>query len=529
MSKRAIISVFVILAILLGVGAGTVAAATAESTTCGIAAFAKDWWWSKNYDQDGEYGECSVDITIPSGVTIDSATLSFTHGYSQMAGSANGEAYIKTSQQVTPKDADHDFGTRWYGDVASTGTQAGSFTTVYEGSSSSFDITSFISSNIASKYYVAIKNLASPDIGIGSIKVTVTYSEVPETTAPPTTTPAPTTTAPPTTTPAPTTTAPPTTTPAPTTTAPPTTTPAPTTTAPPTTTPAPTTTAPPTTTSAPTTTAPPITGFITITSDPVGADVLFDGVLKGSTPLTIRALPVGVSHKIAVSKPGYYKEERIVSATTRGAQVSVKLEEMPTAKNVPHLTVSQTAVKTGVGVGEETLLDCAVLNNGDADAYDVKLTMEIGCGLSASFVMGASKAGGLVYWAKDVIKEGQAESATLRVTCQDIGQKFMPMKITYKDESGNKYTDDTSLSITCSEALAGEKEIDSDGDGWSDEQEQRVGTDPYIKDTDNDGIIDSQDLNPLVPEEKKGICGPTALLGIALLPLGLWGLFKKRR
>ncbi len=71
-----------------------------------------------------------------------------------------------------------------------------------------------------------------------------------------------------------------------------------------------------------------------------------------------------------------------------------------------------------------------------------------------------------------------------------------------------------------------EKEIDSDRDGWSDEYEQKVGTDPYIKDTDNDGIIDSQDLNPLVPE--KGICGPTAVLLIAMLPVAIYRLRRMR-
>lgn len=46
-----------------------------------------------------------------------------------------------------------------------------------------------------------------------------------------------------------------------------------------------------------------------------------------------------------------------------------------------------------------------------------------------------------------------------------------------------------------------EKIEDSDGDGWSDEQEQRAGTNPYSVDTDGDGIWDPKDPNPLKAEE----------------------------
>jgi len=45
---------------------------------------------------------------------------------------------------------------------------------------------------------------------------------------------------------------------------------------------------------------------------------------------------------------------------------------------------------------------------------------------------------------------------------------------------------------------------DSDGDGWTDQQEINAGTDPYNKDTDGDGYWDPKDENPLdqnVPEE----------------------------
>ncbi|MDQ7824418.1 MAG: PQQ-binding-like beta-propeller repeat protein [Candidatus Eremiobacteraeota bacterium] len=46
-------------------------------------------------------------------------------------------------------------------------------------------------------------------------------------------------------------------------------------------------------------------------------------------------------------------------------------------------------------------------------------------------------------------------------------------------------------------ALNGDMRKDSDGDGWTDEVEKRLGTDPLNKDTDGDGLIDSADKNPL--------------------------------
>jgi hypothetical protein len=42
---------------------------------------------------------------------------------------------------------------------------------------------------------------------------------------------------------------------------------------------------------------------------------------------------------------------------------------------------------------------------------------------------------------------------------------------------------------------------DTDFDGWTDDFERGAGTDPYIKDTDKDGIWDSKDPNPLVSQE----------------------------
>ena len=48
--------------------------------------------------------------------------------------------------------------------------------------------------------------------------------------------------------------------------------------------------------------------------------------------------------------------------------------------------------------------------------------------------------------------------------------------------------------VSCAEPL------DSDGDGWSDSQETRAGTNPDSVDTDNDGYWDPYDSNPLNAE-----------------------------
>ncbi len=44
-------------------------------------------------------------------------------------------------------------------------------------------------------------------------------------------------------------------------------------------------------------------------------------------------------------------------------------------------------------------------------------------------------------------------------------------------------------------------DIDTDGDGWTDEQEKTMGTNPYNRDSDQDGINDPEDPNPLVEDE----------------------------
>lgn len=58
-------------------------------------------------------------------------------------------------------------------------------------------------------------------------------------------------------------------------------------------------------------------------------------------------------------------------------------------------------------------------------------------------------------------------------------------------------------------------QLDSDGDGWSDEKEREMGTNPHSVDSDNDGINDPQDPNPTVPEKKvPGFEAVFAIIGL---------------
>ncbi len=60
--------------------------------------------------------------------------------------------------------------------------------------------------------------------------------------------------------------------------------------------------------------------------------------------------------------------------------------------------------------------------------------------------------------------------------------------------------------------------LDSDGDGWPDAQEQRVGTNSYRVDTDGDGYWDPQDPNPLDSDIPLSQATPTPTATPTLTP-----------
>jgi hypothetical protein len=93
---------------------------------------------------------------------------------------------------------------------------------------------------------------------------------------------------------------------------------------------------------------PPTTGTVNVTSDPSGADVKLDGVLKGTTPLAITGVSPG-THTLRVEKTGYLPFTAPVDVTG-GATTSVHAVLDPVPPVVVNGTIEVTSSPTGAGV-----------------------------------------------------------------------------------------------------------------------------------------------------------------------------------
>ena len=93
---------------------------------------------------------------------------------------------------------------------------------------------------------------------------------------------------------------------------------------------------------------PPTTGSLNVTSDPAGADVKLDGVLKGTTPLTVTGVSPG-SHTLRLEKTGYVAYTAPVSITA-GETTYVHAVLDPVPPPVVNGTIEVTSSPTGAGV-----------------------------------------------------------------------------------------------------------------------------------------------------------------------------------
>lgn len=143
-----------------------------ESSVGSIGAFAKNWWWSIEQKQDGEYAETRITIELPKN--IKQASLFLTHNYSQEQGKGEAKVYISTDTQIDPKDEEHYKQSWWTGEAVKLEKEIGSFETQYSGNfPSEFDVTAYLQNHPSNIYYVAVQNLSEADIGVSQIYLLV--------------------------------------------------------------------------------------------------------------------------------------------------------------------------------------------------------------------------------------------------------------------------------------------------------------------------------------------------------------------
>ncbi len=70
------------------------------------------------------------------------------------------------------------------------------------------------------------------------------------------------------------------------------------------------------------------TAGVDISSTPTGAEIRVNGIVRGTTPLTL-SLPIGVASEVALSSEGFVRVVQTITATAEHAPVAVVLEPLP--------------------------------------------------------------------------------------------------------------------------------------------------------------------------------------------------------
>ena len=149
-------------------------------------------------------------------------------------------------------------------------------------------------------------------------------------------------------------------------------------------------------------------------------------------------------------------------------------------KKAPSLTLTKSASPSTIQEGETTTISIRIENAGTGDAKTIEVTDTIPTGFK---IISGSKSASF-----DEIKP--RDYRTIEYTLKATGSgKFTcePATATYKDADGNSYS---AVLNSVSIQVGGEVPVgaDSDGDGWSDEKEKEMGTNPYSVDSDGDGL-----------------------------------------
>ncbi|ODS37278.1 hypothetical protein BEH94_04460 [Candidatus Altiarchaeales archaeon WOR_SM1_SCG] len=163
------------------------------------------------------------------------------------------------------------------------------------------------------------------------------------------------------------------------------------------------------------------------------------------------------------------------------------------------IMVHPSVDKEIIAPGDTATVTLSITNTGD-ETTELKVMAVIPSGMTATTTTGAKDAtGNLNVW-NGPLSPGRTESITYTVKGNQKGTFRVFSIVKYLD--GDDWRELQMISEIKVNGETLKKETDSDGDGWSDEKEKQLGTNPYNRDTDGDGIIDPEDSNPLVPEEQ---------------------------
>jgi PGF-CTERM protein/uncharacterized repeat protein (TIGR01451 family) len=262
---------------------------------------------------------------------------------------------------------------------------------------------------------------------------------------------------------------------------------------------------------------------VVITQDGTTSKMYIDGVLQPKTgsgewfdDLTgINEYAVGrLRHMSNYYFNGAIDEIRIYNLALTADEIKEHYEGKQ-----PELTLTKSASPSTIQEGETTTISIRIENTGTGDAKSVEVTDTIPTGFK---IISGSKSASF-----DEIKPGDYRTSEYTLKATGSG-KFTcePATAAYKDADGNSYS---AVSNSVSIQVGGEVPVgaDSDGDGWSDEKEKEMGTNPYSVDSDGDGLKDPEDPNPTVPEEKKKTPGFEVVFAIAGL-LAVAYLLRRR-
>jgi PGF-CTERM protein/uncharacterized repeat protein (TIGR01451 family) len=219
--------------------------------------------------------------------------------------------------------------------------------------------------------------------------------------------------------------------------------------------------------------------------------------------------------------PGTIDEVAIYSRALTADEIRAQyLAKRAGSTPMPEITLTKSASPSTIQEGETVTISVRVDNTGTGDAKTVEVTDTIPLGFK---IISGSKSESF-----GEIKSGDYRTREYTLKATGSG-KFTcdPATVTYTDADGNSYScasNAMSLQVG-SEVPVG---ADSDGDGWSDEKEREMGTNPYSVDSDSDGLNDPEDPNPTVPEKGEGIPGFEAVFAIAGL-LAVAYLVRRRK